>query len=250
MNNELTEIFNAKHGIISFIGAGGKKTTMFQIASQHPGRVGITATAHIEYFPRSLAATKYIGEERELLELVVNDTESRCIAFAQPSQRRGRRAGIDMNSVEKFRQKGRFDLLLIKADGARSRWIKAPASHEPPIPPGTDTVIPVLSVRSIGKKLTDKIAHRVDRVCEIAGMKPGEKIQPVHVARIISSEHGYLKNTNDATVIPLINMVDDETLHEHAREAAELALKMSAKISRVVLAKMRDDEPVVEVISG
>ncbi len=247
MTEKLLDIFCAHEGIVSCVGAGGKKTTMFRLANIHPGRTGITATAHIEYFPRSLSATKYIGEEPELLESISRDTSSRCIAFAQPSQRRGRRAGIDINSVQKFHVAGKFTALFIKADGARSRYIKSPAGHEPPIPPGTSVVIPVVSIKAIGKKLTDKIAHRVDRVCEVAGMKPGEKILPIHMARIISSKDGYLKNTNGAKVIPLINMVDDEKLYENAVEVAQKALEMTNQIKQIVLASMRDEQPIKKV---
>src|SRR5690606_19077413 len=128
---------------------------------------------------------------------------------AQPSQRRGRRAGVSLESINQFRKAGRFDLLLIKADGARSRWIKAPAEHEPPVPDCADTVIAVISAKAIGRRLTDKIAHRVDRISAITGIEENEKIEPYHVARLLASNEGSLKNTDSARIIPLINMVDD-----------------------------------------
>lgn len=249
MSTELLDSFNARGGIVCCVGAGGKKTTMYRLAAEHAGRVGITATAHIEYFPRTLPATKYIAPEDELLRDIEADESSRIIAFAQPSQRRGRRAGIAPQSVQQFKQAGRFDLLLIKADGARSRLLKAPAEHEPPIPACTDTVIAVISAKAIGQRLTDKVAHRVEHITTITGLEENGKIQPVDIARILASKQGALKNTGNARVIPLINMVDDSEREILARTAAQEALSMTGRFDYVVLAAMRNASPIVDVIS-
>lgn len=221
---------------------------MFRLAAEHHGRVGITATAHIEYFPGNLPVTKYIAGESDLLGQIKADRHSKQIAFAQPSERRGRRAGISPELIKQFRQAGRFDLFLIKADGARSRWLKAPAEHEPPLPDCADTVITVISARAIGKRLTDKIAHRVERISAIAGIKENEKIEPHHVARLLASEKGSLKNTGNSRVIPLINMVDDAEKKELAKRAAQEALLLTDRFEYVVLAAMRNQNPVVEVV--
>lgn len=249
MSLNLLEAFNAQSGIVCCVGAGGKKTTMFQLAGAHPGRVGITATAHIEYFPKSLKATNYIAAEDELFDAVVNDKESQAIAFAQPSQRFGRRAGVSPDSIQKFKDAGNFDLMVIKSDGARSRFIKAPAEHEPPIPDCADTVIPVVSAKVIGLNLTGDIAHRVELLSKITGLEENNEIKPEHIARLFSSTEGSLKNTGAAKVIPLINMVDDSELEKVAREAAKQALQMTDRFDSVVLAAMKKDQPIVDVIT-
>ena len=248
MASDLLEIFNAGNGIVCCVGAGGKKTTMFRLAKEHPGRVVITATSHIEYFPRSLPATKYIDRENELLNTIRSDDHSRVIAFAQPSERRGRRAGISPDLVQKFKQEGRFDLLLIKADGARSRFIKAPAAHEPPLPDCVDCVIPVVSAKVIGQKLSERNAHRPELVTRVAGVNKNEVIKPVHVARLLASPEGSLKNTGPAKVIPLINMVDNSEREQLAREAAISALSMSDRFEYIVLATMKNENPVIDII--
>lgn len=124
MSSDLLEIFNAQSGVVCCVGAGGKKTTMFQLAMAHPGRVGITATAHIEYFPKTLAATIYIGSEDDLFTAIRDDKASRVIAFAKPSERFGRRAGVSAGMIRTIKDEGGFDLVVIKADGARGRSIK------------------------------------------------------------------------------------------------------------------------------
>lgn len=248
MKIDLLDVFNARAGAICFVGAGGKKTTMYRLAAEHPGRVAITATSHIEYFPRRLAARKIIGPEDGLLEQIRADSASRVIAFAQPSQRRGRHAGISLERVVEFQRAGGFELMLIKADGARSRLIKAPAEHEPPIPACTSTIVPIVSAKVFGKKLTERVAHRIDQLSAITGLQPGEKIEPGHVARLLASPEGSLKNAGHAMVIPLINMVDDDERAIHARAAAEQALALTRRFGCVVLAAMRNAEPVIEIV--
>ncbi len=248
MSIDLLELFNAQSGVICCVGAGGKKTTMFQLAEAHPGRVGITATAHIEFFPKTLKATNYIADERDLLEVISNDKDSKAVAFAKPSERLGRRAGVSMESIQTFKRTGKFDLLVIKSDGARSRLIKAPAKHEPPIPGCVDTVIPIVSAKVIGLNLTSDIAHRIDQLSNITGLKENDVIRPEHIARLFSSEEGSLKNTGSAKVIPLINMVDDSELEKVAHEAAKKALEMTDRFDSIVLAAMKKNEPVVNII--
>lgn len=249
MSSELLELFNADDGIVCCVGAGGKKTTMFQLAKAHPGRVGITATAHIEYFPKTLPASNYIGTEEDILTAVRNDKSSEDIAFAKPSERFGRRAGISMELLKTIKDENHFGLIVVKADGARGKLVKAPAEHEPPVPVFADTVIPVVSVKVIGMALTDKVAHRVERFTNITGLNEHDEIKPVHIARLLSSSDGSLKNTGSAKVIPLINMVDYLEQETSAREAAKQALTMTDRFDYIVLAAMKEDQPIIDVIS-
>ena len=50
-----------------------------------------------------------------------------------------------------------------------------------------------------------------------------------------------------ATVVPVVNMVDDGELEAVGRDIAERVLA-SADVSRVVLTRMTADEPVVAVV--
>lgn len=249
MTHDLIDVFEARNSIISCVGAGGKKSTMFRLAEAHTGRVGITATAHIEFFPKTLKAKSYIADEPELLQAIENDQVSEKIAFAKPSSRFGRRAGISPDAVKRFRKAGNFDLLVIKADGARGRFIKAPAEHEPVISPDTDIIIPVVSAKVIGLLLNNDIAHRVEQISQVCGLKQEDEIEPIHIARLLSSPSGLLKNTENKKVIPLINMVDNPELEMLAREAAQEALKLSSRFDKVVLASMKQEQSIISVIS-
>ncbi len=66
---------------------------------------------------------------------------------------------------------------------------------------------------------------------------------------LFSDERGLLKGSEGCTVIPVINMVDDESRAALAEESARLALERSGRFDRVILACMkRDADPLVAVI--
>jgi probable selenium-dependent hydroxylase accessory protein YqeC len=129
------------------------------------------------------------------------------------------------------------------------RLIKAPDPDEPVFPPEPATVLPVVSVRAIGRALEPATAHRPERVARVTGAAPGEPLAAIHLARLLASEEGSLHQTGTATVVPIINMVDDDAAHHVAREVAHSALAMTRRFDRVVLAAMTADQPLVEVVS-
>ena len=247
--NELLDALEARRGLVCFVGAGGKKTTFYRLAAEHPGRVGITATVHIPFFPKSVRAHPIIADEEALLPALLEASSRHDkLIFARPSDKHGRFAGLPASLVSEAHAQAAFDVILVKADGARSRWIKAPNESEPRIPPDADTVICVVSAQAIGQPLSDRIAHRVERIEAICGVRAGEPIRPSHVARLLASEEGALRGVGEACVIPVINMVDDEERRRLATEAAERALAATDRFDRVVLTSMRRDSPVVEVV--
>jgi len=245
----LIEALQAAGGLVCLVGAGGKKSTMYRLAALHPGRVGVTATVMIPPFPRTLEAFRVVEPPPQLERAVVAAArDHRVVAFATPSDKHGRLGGVERQDLERLHAAAGFEVTLVKADGARSRWIKAPGEQEPQIPPGARTVIPVVSAGVIGQPLDERIAHRVDRVSAVTGAQPGELLGPEHVARLLTSAEGALKQVGDAGVVPLVNMVDDAGAEAAARAVAELALARSRRFDRVVLASMRRPDPLVAVI--
>jgi len=117
------------------------------------------------------------------------------------------------------------------------------------IPEGTTTVIPIVSARAIGQPLTEEVAHRLSRVEAITGAEYGEPITPNHVARLLAHEQGALKGTGVATVVPVINMVDDPEHETLALEAARAALQLTDRFDRVVLTSHRQTNRLVNVVT-
>src|SRR5690625_3120492 len=234
MQPELLSILGAESGIVSAIGAGGKKTTLYRLLQAHPGRVGVTATSFINIFPAELETETIVGPSAQLSEQVPA-TQGRRIAYAQPSSKPGRLTGVDPELVASIHQRGEFELTLVKADGARMRRIKCPETHEPNIPPGTDTVLLIPSALALGRPLDDKVAHRPERVAAVTGRALGEFIQPEDLAAIFSHPQGLLKGTDGCQVVPVLNMIDTPALQDSGRQIAEQALAACDRFDRFVL---------------
>ena len=247
----LLDALQAHEGIVCAVGAGGKKSVLYQLAREHPGRLALTATVHTTEFPADLGVDQVIDEDANLRARVLAADPSRSVAYACPSSKPGRHAGASPETIRAIHDAGVFAATFVKADGARMRWIKAPEADEPILVPGADTVIPVVSARAIGEPLSERVAHRIDRVAEVTGTAPGELLTPEAVGRLLASEHGALQHAGDSRVAPVINRVDKEHKEDLARAAASAAIAMTSRFDRVVLwCLRRPDRPVVAVVTG
>ena len=247
----LIDGLGAPEGIVCAVGAGGKKSVLYQLLHEHPGRVALTATVHNTEFPADLDVQQIIDDDENLRARVQHEARSRSVAYACPSSKAGRHAGASPATIRAIHDEGGFAATFVKADGARMRWIKAPSPEEPVLVPNADIVIPVVSARAIGEPLGERVAHRVDRVAAITGVAPGQRLTPEALARLLTSEHGSLQGAGGARVAPVINMVDNEEQEEKARAAAEAAISMTSRFDCVVPCCLRRPEkPVVAVVAG
>lgn len=250
-SSDLIEILAAGTGVVCLVGAGGKKSTIYRIVSRSRRRVAVTATVHTPPFRKRLAAETLVAPGGELKARVAGASDSRVVAYACPSDKKARLAGVEPGLVTAIHETCGFDVTLVKADGARLRRIKAPGLHEPAVPPRFATLIPLVSVRAVGEPLDQIVAHRPEVVAELTGAGPGQRITADHVARLLAHPQGGLKHADRAgSVVPVINMVDTDEQKYTARLIADQILQRAAGLDRVVLARMIADDPVVEVIRG
>jgi probable selenium-dependent hydroxylase accessory protein YqeC len=233
-----------------FVGAGGKKTTMYALAASLD-RAVVTATVRIPLFDPQVARVEVSEAPLEALEAVVDGGGSDDWPLGLVPEQEGddRYRGYDTKTVADLAA-AHDGPVLVKADGARMREFKAPGEHEPQIPDSADLVVPVASALVVGRPLTDEIVHRPGRVADVADIDVGDEVTPEVVARVLASEHGGLKGVPEgATVIPLVNKVDGDEQAAPAREIADRVLELTDEnlVPRVVLARMATPE-VVEVV--
>ena len=243
-NGNLIQALSAREGdVICFVGAGGKKTTLYAASRQYRGRVAITSTSHMfQYDDRFV--NRVIDDYRGTWV----DDQSRVVAFSGKTDTPNRVGGLTADCIKNIWQSRQFGLILIKADGARSRLVKAPAAYEPLIPSFTNLVVPIASAQILGQHLATSIAHRPELLSMIMGLDMGDKILPVHLAQLLSSEMGSLKNAGNARVCPILNMVDNSDTLTLAIETARIALTLTKRFDQIILAEMRHSR-IVEIIS-
>ncbi|WP_132056749.1 selenium cofactor biosynthesis protein YqeC [Halorussus amylolyticus] len=238
----LPEALDADSGVLAVVGAGGKKSTLYALAARLD-RAVVTATVRIPIFDPEVAEVR-VGDD---LRSMLTDAENWPLGLVPEREREDRYRGYDPEIVADIAA-AHDGPVLVKADGARTRWLKAPDDREPQIPAVADTVIPIASAKVVGKPLSAEHVHRPERVAAVTGREAGDRIRAEDAAHVLASDEAGLKGVPEgATAIPVVNMVDDSALETVAREIAGEVLAR-ADVPRVVLTRMVGDDPVVGVV--
>jgi probable selenium-dependent hydroxylase accessory protein YqeC len=135
---------------------------------------------------------------------------------------------------------------LIEADGAKGAGLKIPAAHEPVIPSHVTTVVVMAHLDVLGQPLSAKTVHRMADATRILDVPAGTPLTSEMFARILTDESLGLKGVPaQARAVAMLTQRGD-TLHPQALGLA--GHLMRARYERVVIAALRADEPVLQVM--
>ncbi|MFC7187072.1 selenium cofactor biosynthesis protein YqeC [Halorubrum yunnanense] len=246
--DDVVDALDAAGGTTCLVGAGGKKTTLYALADRLD-RAVLTATVRIPIFDREVAGVRVAEDPVDALADLANggDEDAFPLGLVPERERDDRYRGYDPAVVDEIAA-AHDGPVLVKADGARTRLLKAPNEREPQVPPGADRVVAVASAGAVGESLDAETVHRPERVAAVTDAEVGDEITPELVGRVLADELGGRKGVPpDATSIPFINAVDDADDEAVAREIAG-AVHERADVPRVVLARMIAGE-IVDVIA-
>lgn len=124
--------------------------------------------------------------------------------------------------------------ILVEGDGASSKLIKSPASHEPVVPSLTSYTIGVLNVNAVNRPLSAQLAHRIDLVTSIIGKQAGEIISPGDFTQLAISSEGIFSRTSGTRILLLSGATEDSI--EAAEAIVEnLATTNQSAISRCII---------------
>ncbi len=159
-------------GITAIIGGGGKTSLLLYLASvlQKRASVLLATSTHI-YPPDNYPFRLRIDEP------IAKGT---CITVGAPSQ--GGKITAPQQDFASLR--GYADYLIVEADGAKGRPLKAHAAHEPVIPGGSGTVIAVIGADGIGQTVSEA-AHRPELYAEKLGIGLDTVVTPMLAAAMI-----------------------------------------------------------------
>jgi len=298
----LHQALNIKAGdVISFVGAGGKTTAALRLMEELAGiqrRVVFTTTTRIlEPIPRENEYLLLADEEEALTQVPELLTRYPKVFLAKcrleevdPNvlggsdwdypMRPNKLEGVAPSLVDRLAlrlplwqaqgdgsgQAQRLSevVILVEADGARHRALKAPATHEPVMPASTTILVPMADLTVLGKPLAEEHVHRPELVASLTGAAVGQPVTVEMVATVLSHPQGGLKGLpGQAKAIPILNSgwgkerIGSHTrircipspLLDEARQIAHLVLR-SERVERVVIASLRAPEPVLEVITN
>lgn len=179
---------------VAFVGAGGKTSAMFALAGELPPPVLLTTTTHLGAWQAAFADVHHTltsPEETNQLQIHAANT----VLLTGKVGPDDRLAGLDkqtLQAIHWYCQEYGF-LLLVEADGARQRPLKAPAHYEPVIPAWVDQVVVMAGLAGLGKILDNEAVHRPEMFAQLSGWANGEPIQVEHLVSVLRSTAGGLK---------------------------------------------------------
>jgi molybdenum cofactor cytidylyltransferase len=238
----LSEALRAGRGdVVSFVGGGGKTTSMFRLAAELSAaglRVVTTTTTHIREEEVHLApASVSIDEiEKSLTECL--DRHGQCHLVGEPDGK-GRVHGASLELIAELSRRADIDAVVVEADGSRSLPFKAPGGHEPVVPENTTILVPVVGINILGQPLDEEHVHRAEIAAALAQVPVGSAITAETVARVLAHPQGGAKQLPaGARLVPLLNKANTEDV---VRQAYELAEKLLAypNVDAVIINSMQ-----------
>ncbi len=255
---KLSEAFNiGEHEVISLVGAGGKTSLMFTLARELAvaGKHVITTTTTKILEPSSYETPLLLLEadtEKMMRRLLQNLDRYPHITLAMHRLPHGKLKGIAPELVMRIAESGRVSYIIVEADGAAHKPLKAPNATEPVISQNTSLLIPVVGIDALGSRLTEEDVFRAEIVSKLTGLPLGSTVSAEAIATLITHPEGITKGSQaQVRIMPLINKVDLPDSLYKARDLAKKILDMKhPQIERVILGQVRFPEPVTEVISA
>lgn len=196
---------------LAFAGAGGKTTALFSLARQLPGLVLCLNTAHLAVEQAKLADQHIVITREADIHRALESYQTAVLLFTGPENDHGRLTGLSSDFADAVKKLAdTHDLpVLIEADGSRRLPLKAPAEHEPPIPPWVNYVVYMFGLSAVGKPLDDVNVFRPEIFAKLTGVSLGSTIEIDAILRYLQNPLGGLKNIpSHARRTLLVNQLD------------------------------------------
>ena len=253
-------------GVVSIVGAGGKTSLMFRIARElsRAGKSVLTTTTTKILMPGKEQSSRVIVSNSlaEFLKKsgrVIKDDPHITAASEELTARfdvQSRQTGMDQRRkligfqpefIDAVCNAGVFTWILVEADGAAGKPLKAPDPHEPVIPESTTKIIGVLGLDGVGKPLDNEWVFRPRRFAEITGLSEGEIVNAADCVNSIVHESGIMKGAPGGVErLVFLNKADQPDRLGVARKiTALLEKKKDAGLHRVIIGQAKHDPPVI-----
>jgi len=243
-------------GVISLVGAGGKTSLMFALARElvEAGMTVITTTTTKIYVPSPNQSAHIVASESvegvlSQARNLVNNYPHVTTAAAYSNDKR-KLIGLSPESVDVLWESDLFQWIIVEADGAAGKPLKAPASHEPVIPESTRTVVAVSGLNAVGKPLTDQWVFRPEVFSMLTGLKIGDPVTETAVIDVLIHKKGVMKGAPvHAENIALFNQTEKPDKTEKGKAIFDLLrIKSKTGLKRAILATLSENPQVIDYI--
>ncbi len=239
--------------IIAIVGGGGKTTVMYRLAREAAADGGRAVATGTTLFTPPPDGRKHLAvveaDEDALVDAVSAALEREHVIIAATGHgTQGRFLPVPPETVARLAAIPGVTRVVVEADGSRTRPFKAPAEHEPVVSVSATLVIAVAGMSVLGQPLDEAHVHRPERVAALAGAELGAPVTVEMMASVLAHPLGGRKGMSaGCRHVVLLNQVEPERIDD-ARRLARLLIQ--AGVERVVLARARQNPPVVEVVVG
>ncbi len=241
-------------GVISLVGAGGKTTLMFCLAKEleASGASVLATTTTKVRIPGADDARRIIisSDIKDILN------SARCtkayprilFAAAREISSQGKLVGFQPSFIDSIAASGAFQWIVVEADGAAQRPVKAPAPHEPVIPESSGWVIGILGIDVIGKPLNESNVFRPERFASITGLSMEKPISAASLAKVLAHPEGILKGCpKEAAAVAFLNKADTSKVVSNGREVVALLREMKCSLlRRAIIGRLLPDPEIHE----
>jgi probable selenium-dependent hydroxylase accessory protein YqeC len=175
--------------VIAVVGAGGKSTTTFSLASAlaNQGRRVVVSTTTKMGHDQTGGLTPTLPNASEIVKAL---TRARiCLVVEQRDPTSPKVVGPPTVWFDELASSGLVDAIVIEADGARRQNAKAPGPHEPVLPTSTTHVVALLGADALDRVIEDQ-GHRPMRIAAAAGCGPYDRLTAERAARLMTSDIG------------------------------------------------------------
>lgn len=248
MDEYLIEVLGLdKREHLAIVGAGGKTTLLLALADDlRDSKVVISTTTKIHY-----------DEARQALKPIISlrqpdwkETLKKCLGrenqavLVKQIMESGKVSGISPSLADEIFRDQKIDYLLLEADGAAGRPVKAPAEKEPVIPSSVTTVVAMMGLDVINQPFNQERVFRPKEFQLITGLNIGEKLIPTKIFRLFTAPKGLFKGAPpSAKKVVFFNRLDLLSDKNQALALTDLiADKKRRSIDRIIIGSLKNNE--------
>jgi probable selenium-dependent hydroxylase accessory protein YqeC len=149
--------------------------------------------------------------------------------------------------VEEIHSLPGVSIIVVEADGAAGRSLKAPREGEPVLPANTTLLVPVVGIDVLDYPLNEEHVFRSEIAARLLNISKGRPVTKEIIAGLLPE---IIKGRPEgARVIPFINKVDLPGGLEKGKELANVLQSLGqVQVERVVLGQAQNSPVVKEIV--
>lgn len=188
-----SEIRRFSRGIVALVGGGGKTTLLHALGkalAAEGARVLCTTSTKMALPGPEVGMEVALADDPAALRM----PREGLLLAARPGPG-GKVHGYSPEELDRLDERGFADWIVIEADGAARRPLKAPEPYEPVVPSRTRVTVAIVGLAALGQPFSPEHVFRFDRVAALTGLKEGDPVTPEAAAVLATHANGLFQYT-------------------------------------------------------